>query len=316
MAVADSKLQRVNHQIDIAAPVSVVYGLVADVGRWPVIFPPTVHAEVIEQAAGSERLRLWAFANGKVRTWTSRRELDPHRSRIDFRQETCSPPVAAMGGTWAIESRTDGGTQVVLSHDYAAVDDDPDATTWISAAVDRNSRAELAALRAAAEMGSQLEELSLSFTDSVRVSGDALQAYEFLAQADLWPQRLPHVDAVDLREDEGIQVMTMSTRAPGESVHVTESVRVCFAPERIVYKQVASPPLLAAHTGSWTIRPAGDALTVTSAHRVLLDGAAITTVLGAGATVAGACAAVRDALGSNSRATLEHARAFAEAPHG
>jgi aromatase len=67
------------------------------------------------------------------------------------------------------------------------------------------------------------------------------------------------------------------------------------------------------HTGRWLIeeRPGGG-LVVTSRHTVRIDEARIADVLGADAGLAGARRFVRDALGANSRATLGHARAYAE----
>ena len=77
------------HTVMIGAPAKVVYDLIADVTRWPYIFGPTVHAEVFETDGTTERLRLHAFANGDVRTWTSRRELDSANLHVKFEQERC-----------------------------------------------------------------------------------------------------------------------------------------------------------------------------------------------------------------------------------
>src|SRR4051794_34497189 len=86
------------HEITIEAPAEVVYKLIADVGNWPRLFPPTVYVDHVEKLGDDERIRIWATANGEVKTWTSRRSLDPVGLRVDFRQEVSSPPVAAMGG--------------------------------------------------------------------------------------------------------------------------------------------------------------------------------------------------------------------------
>jgi aromatase len=315
MTIAEDAKERAEHRIDIAAPPSVVYGLVADVTQWPVIFSPTVHVEVLERSSSTERLRLWALANGEVRTWISRRWLNPEAQRIEFRQEICSPPVAAMGGTWTIHPAADGGSHIVLGHDYSAVGGDPAAISWIAAAVDRNSQAELAALLEAAELGQQLDELSTDFEDSVEIAGDAQTVFEFLYQAQLWPERLPHVSALELEQDgPDVQRMTMSTRAPDGSVHTTESVRARVG-DRIVYKQTVTPALLAAHTGTWTVRAGTNSVIATSAHRVLLRAEAIPEVLGADATISAARDAVRKALGANSMTTLQHAKSFAEQRH-
>ena len=44
----------------------VVYQLVADVTRWPVVFGPTVRVEHIERSPGHERFRIWAVVGEAV----------------------------------------------------------------------------------------------------------------------------------------------------------------------------------------------------------------------------------------------------------
>ncbi|MFB7274548.1 aromatase/cyclase [Streptomyces sp. NPDC056244] len=307
------------HSITVAAPQAVVYGLIADVAGWPAVFGPTVHVDVLEEAdperGGEQLLRIWATANGQVRAWTSRRVLDPAARTVLFRQTVPAAPVASMGGEWRVESAGDGTSRVVLLHDYRAVDDDPAAEELIARAVDRNSLAELAALKEAAEQGELRDELHFVFSDSETVAGDAGDVYTFLDRADLWPQRLPHVSRLDLTEDEpGVQHMDMDTRSPDGSVHNTTSIRVCFADRGlIVYKQLKVPVAMSGHTGRWEIEPLGDGtVRVTSWHTVTLDPEGVRKALGPEATPAEARALVRKALGTNSSTTLRHARRFAE----
>ncbi|QEU96256.1 aromatase/cyclase [Streptomyces kanamyceticus] len=301
------------HTITVAAAADVVFELIENVGRWPVTFPPTVHAEQLERSGNTERIRLWATANGTAKGWTSRRELDLDGLRVRFRQEVSQPPVAAMGGEWVIEPLPAGGTLVRLLHDFRAVDDDPAATEWIRQAVDRNSGKELAALRDAAEQRERRADLLLTFSDTVRVAGAAKDVYDFLDRADAWPRRLPHVARAELTEDTpGLQTLEMDTRTADGSTHTTESVRVCFPYDRIVYKQLRTPALMSAHTGEWTVREDGTDTVVTSTHTVVVNPGAIAGVLGADAGVAEARAFVRDALGRNSTVTMLHAKEHAE----
>ncbi|MFD7229158.1 aromatase/cyclase [Streptomyces sp. NPDC059881] len=301
------------HTITVAAPADVVFGLIENVGQWPVTFPPTVHAEQIERSGDTERIRLWATANGAVKAWTSRRELDLKGLRIRFRQEVSQAPVAAMGGEWVLERLPRGGTLVRLLHDFRTVDDDPASAEWIRQAVDRNSDKELAALRDAAEQREQRADLLLTFSDTVRVTGAAKDVYDFLDRADEWPRRLPHVGRVELTEDTpGFQTLEMDTRTADGSTHTTKSVRVCFPYDRIVYKQLLTPALMSAHTGEWTVREDGADTVVTSTHTVVVNPGAVPGVLGADAGVAEARAFVRDALGRNSTVTMLHAKEYAE----
>lgn len=300
------------HEIDIEAPGQVVYDLIADARAWPRRFRPTVHVERTSFDGTVERLAIWAMANGEVKHWTSRRELDAPMWRVGFRQEVSAPPVAAMGGEWIVASAP-RGCRLTLNHDFAAIDDDPASAAWIRSATDRNSETELANIKALAEGAAGGEDLTFSFADEVLVAAPAEPVYEFLYAAALWPDRLPHVSRLELREDvPDIQLMTMDTKAEDGSVHTTESARVCFPHQRIVYKQLATPILMTAHLGEWSIAAGSDGVRVVSEHTVTVSEPAIVKVLGDGAGVAEAKAFLRRAIGGNSRATLGLAKRFAE----
>ncbi|MFH0520367.1 aromatase/cyclase [Streptomyces sp. M41] len=306
---------RAEHQITVQAPAQTVFGLIADVDAWPGVFPPTVHVEVLERTASGERIRIWATANDSVKTWTSRRVLDPEGLRVSFRQEVSQPPVAAMGGEWIVEQLPDSGTLVRLLHDFRAVDDDPEGVEWITRAIDRNSDAELGALKRAAEgaAGSAADALALQFDDVVEVAGDPAEVYDFLYDAGRWDERLPHVTRVGLEESTpGLQLLEMDTLTPNGAVHTTKSVRVCFPSTTIVYKQLRTPALMTVHNGRWQIEKSPSGCTVTSTHTVVLNPEAIVPVLGEGATVEDARTFVRDALGRNSTATMHLAKEHAE----
>src|SRR5690348_5680004 len=149
--MTDPTGRHVSHDITVDAPAMAVYDLVADVGNWPYLFPPTVYVDQVDRLPNAERIRIWATANGEVKNWTSRRVLDPGTLRIDFRQEVPAAPVAAMSGSWLIEPLSETQSRVRLLHDYRAVDDDAESLAWIDEAVDRNSRSELEALKASVE---------------------------------------------------------------------------------------------------------------------------------------------------------------------
>lgn len=305
-------LHEAEHEITVAAPARAVYDMVANIVDWPRIFPPTVHAEYVEHGQTEERIRIWATANGEPKGWLSRRYLDSEKLRIRFRQEVSQPPVAAMGGEWLIDPVSAGETKVRLTHDFEAIADDPANISWITQAIDRNSRAELGALKSAAEQ--QSTDLLMTFEDSVRVDGAATDVYDFIYEAKQWPSRLPHVARVALREDTpNVQVLDMDTSGGGGDVHRTKSVRVCFPTDRIVYKQIETPALLSVHTGQWTITTVAGETVITSAHTVVIEPDAVGPVLGEQATIADARELVRDALGRNSTTTMRYAKEYAEA---
>ncbi|MEU1852698.1 aromatase/cyclase [Streptomyces sp. NPDC019990] len=312
---SDARVHRTVHETEADAPADMVYLLIRDTSRWPLYLPPNVQVEQLETTGDTERLRMWATANGQVKSWTSRRVLDPAARRVEFRQEVPAAPVESVGGTWIVTDLGADRSLLTLLHDFTVAGDRAEDVEWVERAIDTNSRAELGNLSTLAAGWARLEERVVTFEDSVHVDGPAERVYEFLHRADLWPQRLPHVDRLELTEDEpGVQIMAMGTRTADGSVHTTESVRVCFPEDlRIVYKQTATPALMSAHTGCWTVRPAaGGGLTVTSRHSVVLREEAIEQALGAQADLAHARRHVREALGRNSGATLEAAKRFAE----
>ncbi|MFF3907751.1 aromatase/cyclase [Streptomyces sp. NPDC001848] len=309
--------RQVEHEITADAPAATVYRLIAEVENWPRIFPPTIYVDHVERSAAQERIRIWATANGEAKSWTSRRTLDTDNLRITFRQEVSAPPVAAMGGIWIIEPLSDTRSRIRLLHDYRAVDDDPRSLQWIDEAVDRNSRSELAALKANAELAHGAEDIAFSFEDTVRIAGSAKDVYDFVNDAHLWQERLPHVARVRFEEPApGLQVLEMDTRAKDGSTHTTKSYRVAFPHHRIAYKQVTLPALMTLHTGIWTFteQESGD-VAATSQHTVVLNTDNIAQVLGPQATLADARAYVQGALSTNSRATLNHAKDYAENRH-
>jgi aromatase len=299
--------KHVTHGTRVSAPAELAYRLVADVTAWPVCFPPTVHAVRLEGDDRAERIRIWAMANGALRTWVSERRLDADRRTVEFRQAVPAAPVAEMGGIWRIHD--DG--RVELEHTYAAVDDDPDALALIDRAVDANSGVELAALKQTAESAASTAGLRLDFADEEVIDGPVEEAYEFINACDRWPQRLPHVDRVELTEKEpGLQVMEMDTRSPDGSVHTTVSGRVCVPYERIVYKQTTLPSGMRTHNGAWVFEPLaeGTGVRVTSHHTVVIEPAAI-----GGLDLTDVRTKIRTALGGNSKATLRAAKAHVEA---
>ncbi|MEW2317420.1 aromatase/cyclase [Streptomyces bauhiniae] len=313
MTTTDTNTRHAAHEITVSAPADAVYRLIAEVENWPQIFPPTIHVDHVEKGGHEERIRIWATANGEPKSWASRRTLDPRGRRITFRQEVSAPPVAEMGGTWIIEQQPDGDSLVRLLHDYRAIGDDPASLDWIEQAVDRNSRSELAALKQNVERAHAARELTFSFEDTVLIEGSAKDAYDFIDEAHLWVDRLPHVARVDFAEPApGLQSLEMDTRAKDGSTHTTKSYRVTFPHRAIAYKQVTLPALMTLHTGLWTFEEYPRGVAATSQHTVVLNPANIARVLGPDATVEDARAYVQSALSTNSRATLGYAKAHAE----
>nr|WKU62176.1 cyclase [uncultured bacterium] len=298
------------HRRVIAAPPDEVYRLVADVTAWPVIFGPTVHVRHLHRTARDERFQLWALVGGSVRTWVSRRDLDPVARRITFRQERSQAPVTGMAGEWSFHPLAGDRTEVVLDHVFSAADDE--ALEAIGAAVEDNSTEELAALGRVAELGHPAEQVIDTFSDTVVLDGALADLYDFVYRSDLWPARLPHVARVELFEDvPGVQHMEMDTITADGSAHTTCSIRVCAPNSGIAYKQLLPPKMLLGHSGRWEFTQLRRGVEVTATHTVAVDPGAARSVLGAHSTLAQAREHLRAVLGANGRATLAHAGSYA-----
>jgi ribosome-associated toxin RatA of RatAB toxin-antitoxin module len=308
-SVTNARTVTTTHTAFVAAPPRAVYRLIADASRWPYLFSSILHVERLAAAATEDRLRLWTVGNGAVRAWTSRRSLDCDGLRIRFRQETPWPPVASMAGEWVFVPLPGNATSVVLLHEFRAIDDDPNNTALIKQAVDRNSTAELAALRSVAELGDRLAALVHSFADSVVIEAPLQPVYEFLSRAQDWPGQLPHVSRVVL--DEAVpNVQTLELDSPGlDGAHVTtRMVRVCFPYHGIVYKQTDPPETMSAHVGRWQLFPTADGVRVTAYNTVLIRPGRATDGLGQPSSAELTGDLVRQLLRKNCLAILLHAR--------
>jgi aromatase len=307
--VAGARTVNTTHTIFIAAPPKTVYDLIADAGRWPYIFTPTVHVQRLYGTGTSERLRLWAVANGAVRSWISQRTMDPRDLRIRFRQESPAAPIASMAGEWVFVPLPDNATSVVLLHKFRAVDDDPGNIALITQAVDRNSTAELAALKTTAELGKLSSKLVYSFANSMTIASDPGPVYEFLYRAREWPERLPHVNRLILDEAvPNVQTIEMDTCELDGSVNTARLVRVCFPYESIAYKQTEPPELMSAHIGRWRMYPVADGVRVTSHNTVMIRPDRVRRLLGGDATIEQAYQLIREALSNNNWITLRQAK--------
>jgi aromatase len=305
-------LREVEHEITVSAPAGTVHRLLADVDHWPRIYPRIVHAEQVPQGGGDELVLIWAADDDTFEHWTSQRTLHPECLRIDFRPTGFRAPLASMAGGWVVEPLADGASRLRLLHAFAVVDDDAEALARIDAAVDGNSRRELAELKGNIERAHADAEVTFSVEDRLRINGSAQDAYDFLREADRWGERLPHVSEARIAEDRpGLQRLELVTRAADGSTRQARFHRVCLPHRTIAFRQAAPPAPLSLHAGRWTFEEDDAGVTVSVRHTVVLDTGAVAGSLGPDATVADARKRVRAALSAESRATLGRAEEYA-----
>ncbi|MFG2991740.1 SRPBCC family protein [Streptomyces sp. NPDC048257] len=297
------------HTAHIAAPPGVVYGLLADAVRWPLLLPTPVHVERIDFDGVSERLRLWDLpdAGERVRSLHLRRELHPHSRTIAFEQEDTARPGAPTTGTWTVQAHGDTHSRVTLRQDHTAEALPAAGTPRTRREQEAEPAAHLTHLTEIAERWERLDELLLSFEDSIHLDGPAELVYDFLHRIQDWPQRLPHVEAADVIEDTpGVQLATLDTCAtPDGRTRHTRAARLCFpAAARIVFKELAPPDPIAAHTGEWSLTPDGHGVRAVCAQQVMLREPAAHHLPGSGPGLADTRRHVRSWLAQATTETL------------
>ncbi|MGW0792875.1 aromatase/cyclase [Streptomyces sp. NPDC002911] len=317
VAVPGECVRRLSHSIDVDAPAGVVYTLVVSAERRPLHFPSNVYVERLDFhdfGGVCERLRVWALADGEVKSWTSDRIQDSARRSLFFRQDRIMEPAGSMGGTFSVQPLGPDRCRLTIDHAFTSLDDSPESMAWLEANVAATTRSDLKNLRFLAERWTRLDELLLSFEESVRVKGPAELVHSFLYDVESWPGHLPQVRRVDLDEPQvGVQKVTMALAAADGTVQDITSVRLCFPHAgRIVHKEMTPRKLLAAHCGEWSVVCDEYGVTVTSQHHVVLRESDIEPVLGPGATLEDARRRVRAELGEESLRTLHLARQHAE----
>lgn len=304
-----SDILRLSHRAEVNAPAPVLFDLIADVERWPQYFGAGVHARYVTRAPESDVLERWALAGETVRSWMSRRWLD--RTGLRIRQEQLAPvaPVHSAVVVWSLHPDGDTTSLVQLDHELTVA---PGALETTAEETDRNGQAQLDALAEAADDHGDLRRRVISFEDSMFIGGTAEDVYEFLYAADKWPRRVDHVSRIDLTEDvRNVQFFDMDTQTPDGTPHTTRSVRLCFPPHLIVYKQIRLPALLDAHTGDWRLSPTSEGVVATARHTATIKRSAV-PLLGRDTTVDDARRYLRRVLSANSMNTLRCAKAFAE----
>ncbi|XMA35618.1 SRPBCC family protein [Streptomyces albogriseolus] len=172
----------------VAAPAHVVYGMLADAPRWPVLLPSYVHVERMDFDGAGETLLAWEFEDGRVRSSRLRRTLRPREHCVDFEQDDPAWPGGTVAGSWSVEPDGAGRSLVTLRQQT------PNAPAGTSAGpdgLDADAAGRLARLREAAERWDRLDELLLAFEERIRVEGPAELVYDFLYRVEDWPETLP-----------------------------------------------------------------------------------------------------------------------------
>jgi aromatase len=228
----------------------------------------------------------------------------------DYRPEVAPPPMTQLQRTLLVEPLSEQDSLVRLLHTCRLAGGDQAAKEAIRRMTDEVGNAELAALKAAAE---RTGDSLMVLRDTVRINGSGRDVFDFLRAAQHWPQRLPHVSEVSVRETvPNLQLLEMSTVEKDGGSLTTKVARVCLPNRAVVFKHLLLPPLGASHTVRWLIEEDSDGVTVTSEHTVVVDEAGVVKMLGNGARLADAKAFIDHELTTKTRLILDRAKAHVE----
>ncbi|GAA1364802.1 SRPBCC family protein [Catellatospora chokoriensis] len=306
--MSKNKVYTETQRAEIAAPAAVAFEIINDLRHWPQFFPDGVHAE---PDADGANVRWWALDGDAVRQWSTTRTVDRAGLRVVTEQRDCAAPLVSVRTEWAFAPQGEQACEAELTVTVTAVPGDAGADA--AAAQLEGAEEIVSRVKGLAERWDELEQLVISFEDPLFIAGQPQQVYEFLYAADKWPERVPHVTALSMTEDQpGVQFFDMDTVTPEGRAHTTRSVRVCL-PHKIIYKQIGLPKLLDAHTGHWHFVETPEGVTVHARHTATIKPSAL-NLLGDDTTVADARRYLRRVLSTNSLQTLRHAQAYAEEP--
>lgn len=281
--MSGERVHRLRHTVEVAAPAGAVFALLADTARRPLYSPHVLHVEQLDFDGVRERLRVWESAGGRIRSSLLVRVQHPHERRIEFVRRGHGTPVESMSGEWTVEEGAGGRSVVTVRHEFTVAGDRDDEAAGEGLVTGYQARAELESLRRTAESRAGVDDLVLSFEESVRVNGPGELLYDFLYRAADWPGLLPHMPRLRLTESSpGVQILDYDVRLPDGAAGTEGSVRLCFPHAgRIVFKQTLPSAPVAAHAGEWSVLPDEYGVRVIAQHTVLLDEGAVRAALSA-----------------------------------
>lgn len=149
------------HCTEVSASPEKAYHLINAVDEWPEFFPPCRAARIVESNGDMILIEVSAQIGEEVRTWRSRRRIDPKKYMVHFEQVDPFPPVASMKGHWRVYAKAREACTVELVHVFETSESvaskaEPartlyEAASWIRKICDSNSTAELAAFKSRCE---------------------------------------------------------------------------------------------------------------------------------------------------------------------
>ena len=138
---------RTDNEIDIQAPVDLVWDMTNDVASWPELFDEYESAEILAHDGDRIRFRLTTKPDetGRRWTWVSERIPDPGTRTVRaYRVET--GPFAFMRLFWQY-TPVDGGVRMRWTQEFEMKPDAPFDDASMTERLNRTSRTQMALIR-------------------------------------------------------------------------------------------------------------------------------------------------------------------------
>jgi aromatase len=140
-----------DNQIDIAAPLDLVWDVTNDVAGWPELFSEYAAAEILQQSGTTVRFRLTMHPDddGQTWSWVSERSLDRDALRVTARRVETGP-FEYMDIVWTYES-IPGGTRMRWVQDFHMKPGAPVDDAGMTTRIDTNTPIQMARIQASLE---------------------------------------------------------------------------------------------------------------------------------------------------------------------
>lgn len=308
------------HAIEINADIENVYGICANVLKWPEYFPPCKKAQIISEDKNVQVIQITAQSNETEFTWQSERRLYHASYRIDFHQSEPSPLVKYMQGVWrAIKLHK--GVLLTLEHVFEVKDNvegivesvtsNEDALAFMHRTIENNSRKELESIKQILEK-SKLGRTEVIFSEVIEINATPEQVYKVLYNAKEWPQLLPHCKKITmLYEDGNNQEFEMTVIGSQDKIEVMRSIRQGHANNIIEYFQPSLPPALKRHEGKWIITETKNGVNLEAWHSITLSEEGVRSLWGE-MEIEKASQIVEQAIKRNSMTTMQTIKSYLE----
>lgn len=268
---------KTNHQISVNCEPEAAFSVGLDVSQWPRIFPPCLAGTILNESEEEQEIAITAWANGKIFSWQSVRQVNRNAKTISFHQSQTSPLVKSMSGQWSFDP-SEEGCLIRLTHEFEIADDitnrvpgvetKDDAATFMMESIETNSVKELASI--ARHLDAKV--WTHKFEEKLVINAPESFVSDLLWTAQEWPSLLQHCTGMEVLYDDGINQEFMMTVEVGDTVEKIRSIRN-RSPRAITYFQPTPPDPLLEHRGRWTWNDSGSGpgIEIVSYHEVLLS---------------------------------------------